>query len=295
MEVQMKSLARQIDVKSIKQVLWNLFLLTIGSILCAIAVNGILIPNKFLSAGLTGIVLMIHYHIPSLSVAWLYFLLNVPIFAIGWKYVGRRFFLYSMAGMVILSGAIALVKVTIPVHDMILSALLAGIIFGVGMGITLRSLGSGGGTDILAVALFKQFSIRLGSTTLAFNCGVLMLAAWLISLESAIYTLIYIYVSARILNLVVSGLSQRKAVYIISPEWKEISRHIMQDIHRGVTILDGHGGYSGQNENALYTVISFHELSRLKQLIRKIDSKAFVVVNDTLEVMGYRIGNQPQW
>ena len=295
MEARMKSLARQFDFESIKQVFWNLFLLTIGSILCAIAVNGILIPNKFLSAGLTGIVLMIHYHIPSISVAWLYFLLNVPIFVIGWKYVGKRFFLYSMAGMVILSGAIALVKVTIPVHDMILSALLAGIIYGVGMGITLRSLGSGGGTDILAVALFKRFSIRLGSTTLAFNCGVLMLAAWLISIESALYTLIYIYVSARILNLVVSGLSQRKAVFIISPQWKEISHRIIKDIYRGVTILDGHGGYSGQNENALYTVINFRELSRLKQLIRQIDPKAFVVVNDTLEVMGYRIGNQPQW
>lgn len=109
------------------------------------------------------------------------------------------------------------------------------------------------------------------------------------------YTLIYIYVSSQILNLVVSGLSHRKAVFIISPQWKEISRHIIQDIHRGVTILDGHGGYSGLNENALYTVISFQELSRLKQLIRQIDPKAFVVVNDTLEVMGNRIGNQPHW
>jgi uncharacterized membrane-anchored protein YitT (DUF2179 family) len=295
MEARKKSLARRFDVKPIKQVLWNLFLLTMGGILCAIAINGILIPNKFLSAGLTGIVLMIHYHIPSLSVAWLYFLLNVPIFAIGWKYVGRPFFLYSMAGMAILSGALALVKVTIPVHDMILSALLAGIIYGAGIGITLRSLGSGGGTDILAVALLKRLSIRLGSTTLAFNCGVLMIAAWLISLESALYTLIYIYVSARILNLVVSGLSQRKAVFIISPQWKDISRHILQDIHRGITFLQGNGGYSGQKENVLYTVINFRELSRLKQLIRQIDPQAFVVVNDTLEVMGHRIGNQPKW
>ena len=159
----------------------------------------------------------------------------------------------------------------------------------------MRSLGSAGGTDILAVALYKRFSIRLGSTTLAFNSAILLLAALLISLESAMYTLIYIYVSSQILNLVVSGLSQRKAVFIISPQWKEISRHIIRDIHRGVTILDGHGGYSGQNENVLYTVVSFHELSRLKQLIRQIDPKAFVVVNDTLEVMGHRIGNQPHW
>lgn len=275
--------------------LWNLLLLTIGSILCAIAVNGILIPNKFLSAGLTGIVLLIHYHIPLFSVAWLYFLLNIPIFFIGWKYVGKRFFLYSMSGLVIFSGAIAFVKVTIPVHDMILSAMLAGIINGAGAGITLRSLGSGGGTDILSVALFKRFSIRLGSTSLAFNCGVLILAAWLVSLESALYSLIFIYVSARILDIVVSGLSQRKAFFIISPQWEEISNHIIQDIHRGVTVFHGHGGYLGQKENALYTVINFRELSRLKRLIRRIDPKAFVVVNNTLEVMGNRIGNQPKW
>ena len=106
----------------------------------------------------------------------------------------------------------------------------------------MRSLGSAGGTDILAVALYKRFSIRLGSTTLSFNSAILLLAAWLISIENAMYTLIYIYVSSQILNLVVSGLSQRKAVFIISPQWKEISRHIIQDLHRGVTILDGHAG-----------------------------------------------------
>ncbi len=278
-----------------KQVLWNLFLITLGSLLCAIAINGILIPKKFLSAGLMGLVLMIYYHLPFLSTAMLYFLLNIPLSVLGWRSVGRRFFLYSLAGMAIFSAAIDLVHVPMPVHDRILSALLAGILSGTGGGIIMRSLGSAGGTDILSVALYKRYSIRLGSTTLAFNSAILLLAALLISLESAMYTLIYIYVSARILNLVVTGLSQRKAVYIISPEWKELSRHIMQDIHRGVTILGGHGGYSGQNENVLYTVISFHELSRLKQLIRQMDPKAFVVVNDTLEVMGHRIGNQPHW
>ena len=295
MEVRMKSLARQFDVKSIKQVLWNLFLLTIGSILCAIAINGILIPKKFLSAGLSGLVLMIYYHLPFLSVALLYFLLNIPLFVLGWKSVGQRFFLYSLAGMAIFSVALGLIRVSVPIHDLILSALLAGVLSGTGGGIIMRSLGSAGGTDILSVALYKRFSIRLGSTMLAFNSSILLLAALLISLESAMYTLIYIYVSSQIINLVVIGLSERKAVYIISPEWKEISRHIMQDIHRGVTILDGHGGYSGQNEKVLYTVISFHELSRLKQLIRQMDPKAFMVVNDTLEVMGHRIGNQPHW
>lgn len=205
------------------------------------------------------------------------------------------FFVYSLVGTAIFSGALAWVHVSLPVHDMLSSALLAGIISGVGVGIILKSLGSAGGTDILSVALLKRFSIRLGTTSLAFNSGVLAAAALLFPLEKALYTLIYIYVSTRILNLVVTGLSQRKAVYIISPRWEEISHKILEDINRGVTIIQGQGAYTGKEEKILYTVVNFREVSRLEQLIRGIDSKAFVVVSDTLEVMGHRIGNQPQW
>jgi uncharacterized membrane-anchored protein YitT (DUF2179 family) len=291
----MKSLFLRLSLKSLKQVLWNLFLILLGSSLCAIAINGILIPHKFLSGGVTGLVLIIHYLVPSLSVAILYALLNVPVFALGWMYVGRRFFLYSLAGTAIFSGALAWVHVSLPVHDILSSALLAGIISGVGVGIILKSLGSAGGTDILSVALLKRFSIRLGTTSLAFNSGVLVAGALLFPLDKALYTLIYIYVSTRILDLVVTGLSQRKAVYIISQRWEEISHKILEDIHRGVTIVQGQGAYTGKEEKILYTVVNFREVSRMKQLIRGIDSKAFVVVSDTLEVMGHRIGNQPQW
>ena len=291
----MKSLFRRFPLKSIKQMFWNLFLISLGSSLCAIAINGVLIPQKFLGGGLTGLVLIIHYLVPSLSVAILYALLNVPVFALGWMYVGRRFFLYSLAGTAIFSGALAWVHVSLPVQDMLLSALLAGIISGVGIGIILKSLGSTGGTDILSIVLLKRFSIRLGTTTLAFNCGVLAIGSLFFPLEKVLYTLIYMYVSTRILNLVVSGFSQRKAVSIISPRWEEISHKILEDIHRGVTIVQGQGAYTGQEEKILYTVVNFRELSHVKQLIRGIDSKAFVVVSDTLEVMGNGIGNQPQW
>jgi len=159
----------------------------------------------------------------------------------------------------------------------------------------LRSLGSAGGLDILSVILLKRFSIRLGSTILAFNSLILVAGAVLFSLEGALYTLIYIFVSSYMVNLVVTGLSQRKAVYIISPQWEEISRKIMDKIQRGVTVIKGQGGYTGRDEQILYTVISFRELPQLKQLIRGVDPDAFVVITDTLEVMGQRIGNQPHW
>ncbi len=295
MEVVMKFSPTQATLESVRRLLWNLLLLTLGSILGAIAINGILIPDGFLSSGLTGLVLILHYQFPHLPVPALYFLFNVPVFVLGWKLVGRRFFFYSLAGMTIFSACLAWVHVSFPVQDMLSSALLAGILSGVGFGITLRSLGSAGGTDILSVALLKRFSVRIGTTTLAFNCIVLLTAALLFPLEKVLYTLIYIYVSARILNLVITGLSQRKSVMIVSTLAEAISRRILADIHRGVTILRGQGAYSGRDEKVLYTVVNFRELSRVKQIIRQMDPKAFVVVSDTLEVMGQRIGNQPQY
>ena len=277
------------------QVLRNLVLMTLGSLLCAVAVNGILIPHQFFGAGFTGISLVIHYLAPSLPIAVLYFILNVPLFALGWMYVGRRFFLYSIAGMLIFSGALAFTHVSLPVYDKLLSAVLAGIIMGMGSGIILRSLGSGGGLDILSVILMKRFSIRLGTSILTFNAFVLAAGAILFSLEMALYTLVFLFGSSYMVNLVVTGLSQRKAVFIISPQWEEISQEIMEKIQRGVTIIGGRGGYTGREEQILYTVITFRELSRLKQLISVIDPDAFVVVTDTLEVMGHRIGTQPHW
>jgi len=98
-----------------------------------------------------------------------------------------------------------------------------------------------------------------------------------------------------VLNVVVTGLSQRKAVFIISSQWHGISHGIMKEIQRGVTILQGEGGFTGQAQHVLYTVVTFRELARLKQMIRKADPGAFVVVTETLEVMGQRIGNQPHW
>lgn len=280
---------------AIKTVCWNIGLMCAGSLLIGVGINGILIPHRFVSGGVTGLSLLLHYLVPSLSVALIYVVANVPLFLSGWFFVSRRFFLYSIVGTLLLSGALALVEVTVPVHDKLLSAILAGIIIGAGSGIILKSLGSAGGTDILSVILLQRFSIRLGTTTLAFNISVLTGSALLFSIEDALYTLIYLYVSAKIVDLVVTGLSQRKAIFIISPQWEEISRGILREIHRGVTILRGQGGYSQQEQKILYTVITFRELATLKAIVRRSDPIAFVVVTDTTEVMGQRIGNQPHW
>jgi uncharacterized membrane-anchored protein YitT (DUF2179 family) len=165
----------------------------------------------------------------------------------------------------------------------------------VGSGIILRSLGSAGGLDILSVVLFKKFSIRPGTFVLAFNALLMTGAAFRIPLEMIIYTLIFMYVTSYSVNMIVTGLSQRKAVMIISPQWRSISDEIMKGMQRGVTVVRGEGGYTGKEVQILYSVIPFSELSRFKQMIRNIDPQAFVVVTETLEVMGRGIGNQPHW
>ncbi len=273
----------------------NLLLLTLGSVLCALAINAILLPQGFLSGGFTGIALVIHYLVPAAPVSTLYLLLNVPLFLMGWQNVGRRFFFYSLAGMAIFTVAVEFARLPLPTTDPFSSALLAGIVSGLGSGLILRSQGSAGGADILSVILFRRWTVRLGTTVLAFNSAVLIAGAALFDLEKALYTLVYMYVSARCVDLVVTGLSQRKAVTIVSRHWQELSRFVMTDLNRGVTLLDARGGYSGAEEKVVYTVVSFRELARLKLAIRSLDPEAFVVVNDTLEVMGQRIGNQPHW
>ena len=280
----------------LKEIGGNLFLLCAGSVVTAVGINGLLIPHRFVSGGVTGLALLLHYLMPVLSVAVIYAVANVPLFLAGWFFISRRFFLYSIVGMIIFSSAIAWVDPgAIPVKDPLLAAILAGIVLGTGSGIILKSLGSAGGTDILSVILLQHFSIRLGTTRLAFNILVLAAAALLFSIEDALYTLIYLYVSAQIVDLVVTGLSQRKAVFIISPQWERISPRILTEIHRGVTILRGQGAYSQREQQILYTVLTFREVATLKQIVRSEDPAAFVVISDTTEVMGHRIGNQPHW
>jgi uncharacterized membrane-anchored protein YitT (DUF2179 family) len=288
-------LPKKFEIKETLIVLWNLLLIFAGCVICAIAIKGILVPKHFLAGGVTGLALLAHYVFASLPIGFLYFLLNIPLFVIGWMFVGRRFFWYSLAGMIIFSAVIFWPFPVFPVEDMILNALTAGIITGLGSGMILRSLGSAGGLDILSIILFKRFSVRPGTTVMTFHAIMLLIALFRLPMERVLYTLIYFFINAYVVNLVVIGLSQRKAIMIISPQWKEISRQIMEKLQRGVTMVQGEGGYSGQQLHILYSVITLTELSRFKEMVRKIDPHAFVVVTETLEVMGKGIGNQPHW
>jgi len=277
------------------RLIWNLFLITFGSVLCACAINGILIPNRFLAGGVSGLSLFIFYLAPAVPVGVSNFLLNIPLFVVGWLFVGRRFFFYSLAGMVIFSAALLIPVAPFPIRDPLLTALTAGIISGIGSGVILKSLGSGGGLDILSVILFKRFSIRIGTTVMGFNCALMAACLFRFNLDTVLYALIYLFVTSQLVNMVVTGLNQRKAVMVMSPHWEAIAHEIMDTMQRGVTLVNGQGGYTGNELKILYSVITFQELSRFKELVRQHDPSAFVVVTETLEVMGKGVGNQPHW
>ncbi len=280
---------------AIVKVGWNLVLLGLGSIICAVAINGIIIPGQLLAGGVGGLAVFIYYLMPVVPVGVSYFLLNIPLFVLGWMFVGRRFFFYSLAGMTIFSLVVLVPVPTFPIHEPLLRALAAGILSGIGSGIILKSLGSGGGLDILSVILLKRFSLRIGATVMGFNILLLLGSLFRFSLEVVLYTLIYMFVTSQLVNLVVTGLNQRKAVMVVSSKWEEIAREIMEYMQRGVTIVNGQGGYTGQPLKILYSVVTFQELSRFKEMVRHHDPQAFLVVTETIEVMGRGIGNQPHW
>ena len=292
-KLQAKDLHLDIIAKSWKTVLYNLFLISAGSLIFVLGMNSVLIPSKLLSAGVTGIALIFHYLYPKLNVGLAYFLLNIPLMLLGFFSISRRFLLYTLYGMGFFSLAAAFIKPPpATIDDPILAALFAGIICGAGVGVILRSIGSTGGVDILAVYANQKFGLRPGSVSLVFNTTVLMMGGYFFGLEIALYTLIYVFTSSRVLDAVLTGFNQRMSTMVISEKTAEMAKEIFKKVNRGVTFLKGRGAFTGNERDVLFTVTTLTELPKLKKVIFAIDPEAFVVVNNTLEVLGKRHGSR---
>ncbi|MEW5724164.1 MAG: YitT family protein [Thermodesulfobacteriota bacterium] len=277
---------------SLAQVGQNLFLIMAGSLIFVVGLNSILIPQAFLNGGLVGVSLIIVYLTPSLSVGWVYAVLNVPLLLLGWFSVSRRFIIYTIFGALFFSLAAETVKVApLPIHNPILAAILAGLICGFGSGLILRSQGSAGGIDILAVYLYRKVSFRFGLTYLIVNSIVLIAGAVFFNLEMALYTLIYVFTSSRVTDAVITGFNVRKSVLVISDRSQEIADHIMTDLERGVTFLEGAGAYTGRQKRIIFSIVTLTELAEVKEMIFSLDPQAFVVVHDTLDVLGAKHGH----
>jgi len=276
-----------------KTILYNLFLISAGSIVFVIGMNSVLIPNRLFGAGVSGIALIVHYLFPPLDVGLVYFLLNLPLMLVGWFSISRRFMFYTLYGMGFFSLAAAVIKTpATTMQDPILAALFAGIICGAGAGTVLRSIGSAGGMDIVAIYANQKFGFRPGSVILIVNGLIIMSGAYLFGLEIALYTFIYVFTSSRVLDVVITGFNQRMSTLIVSEKSQEIANEIFKQVNRGVTFFKGRGAYTGVERDVIFTITSVTELPKLKEVIFAIDPAAFVVVNNTLEVLGKRHGTR---
>jgi uncharacterized membrane-anchored protein YitT (DUF2179 family) len=269
----------------------NLGLIVLGSLIYVIGMKSILIPAQLLSGGVTGIAVLLYYLFSGVNVGLLYFLLNIPLIIIGWIHISRRFMIYTVMGIITFSVMASFIELSPPdITDPILSALYSGVICGTGGGIILRSLGSAGGLDVLAVVLNKKYGVRPGSILSLINILIIGTGAFFHDFEMSLYSIIFVYTSSKIIDAVLTGFNRRKSMMIISDQSEKIAQEILVREDRGVTFFNGTGAYSGRNKKVIFTILNLTELPKMKELVFNIDPNAFMVINDTLEVLGKRHG-----
>ncbi|MFZ7127946.1 MAG: YitT family protein [Desulfobacterales bacterium] len=264
----------------------NLLLITVGTLVFTYGLKAIAIPHGFISGGITGVSLLCYYASGLMTPGIWYFLINVPIFAVGWFFVGKRFFLYSIYGMLCFSVVVDLINVQFPIREPMLAAFAAGGIIGGGAGIILHSVGSAGGGDIIAVILNQRFNVRMGTFFFAFNLVLFGASFAFLDNDIVLYSLLLSFVSSQVIDTVLTLFNQRKIVFVISDSSESIGTEVNKTLHRGGTILYGKGTYSGKNKRILMTVVNNFELKRLEELVYGIDPEAFVIIERTFNVLG---------
>jgi len=270
------------------QVAKNFALVLFGTFISAAGINTFLVPHKFISSGIVGLSQLISY-LTDFPIAAFVLLFNIPVFAIGWRYVGRTFIFGSLVGMLSLSGwlyATAWMSKTGWAPEMILSAIIGGVLSGGGIGFVLRANASQGGTDVIAAAIRRRWSMSIGTISFAFNACIIVALGVVYGLHPALYTILALFCGAVVIDKVLLGLDHSKAVFIISSKPQEIADQITKKLDRGVTFLDGEGAYAGRRCKIIYCVVTLRQLARVKHYVKSADPNAFLTVADVNEVLG---------
>jgi uncharacterized membrane-anchored protein YitT (DUF2179 family) len=263
-------------------------LLTCGALLLSANVNLFLAPNRVISSGVTGIGMLAHY-LWGWPIGIVTLGLNIPIFVTGIKWAGGwRLLFRSVYATTIMTAGIDLLAPFLPPiqGDPLIFTLFGGLLDGVGIGLVLRGQGTTGGTDIIAQLLNRHRGIGFGSTFIVVNSLILLAAASVVGLVPVLYALIVNFVSGRVVDTVQEGSGYARAFFIVSTRSAEIQQAILDDLERGVTLMDIRGGYTQAPLSALYVVVSRSQVTRLKRLISERDPQAFVVVSEAHEVLG---------
>ena len=260
----------------------------VGMLITSIGVNGFLRPAGLLSGGATGISTAINY-ITGMNIGFLTFVVNIPVFILGFIYLEKEFCILSLINMAIFSfllGVTSDISQFIPINDMILQAIYGGLLSGAGVGLVFRARASTGGTDIIAAILKVKKNIEIKDTAMAINAVIVFIGSFLFGLDLALYTLIDIFMNATAMNFVKDAMNSQKAVMVVSDKAEEISEIIMKKLVRGVTFLEAEGAYTHQKKKIIYTIVSTSEIPQIKEISLSCDNKAFISVNDITEVKG---------
>jgi len=268
----------------------NILFILLGAAILSFGIVHFNMENNLAEGGFTGITLLLYFLFkidPSIT----NLILNIPLFFLGWRFLGRTTFIYTIIGTVSVSIFLWIFqkyRIEIPLHDdLTLAALFAGVSIGSGLGIIFRYGGTTGGVDIIARLVNKFIGWSMGKTMFLFDaCVITTSLIFYLSYREAMYTLVLVFVSAKVIDFMQEGAYYAKGAMIISEKSTEIANQIMQDMERGVTVLKGMGSFTSQERNVLYCVVGRNEIVKLKGIINGVDPHAFVAVSDVHDVLG---------
>lgn len=272
--------------KFVYSVFWNCSLIIIGCLIQAIAYKGLAIPNNLVPGGIFGVSSLIYYLTDWLNPGLLNIILNIPMFILGYIFLSKRFLAYSAMAMLATSLIYQVVDFTIPIDNQLYAVLAYGVIFGIGGGIVLRSLGSSGGLDVIAIILFQKYNIGLGKTYFGFNFLLFCISFATLDADLVIASMIGMFVASMTIDYVQSMFNQRKLTFIISDYPDDIADRVMTHLKIGTTMLPAVGAYHKQNRTVLMVVINDIQLKRLEEIVFTADEHALFIVENTFNVLG---------
>jgi uncharacterized membrane-anchored protein YitT (DUF2179 family) len=264
-------------------------LLFIGAIITSIGLEIFLVPNNIIDGGIIGISIMLS-HITQLPLSLFIVVLNIPFLYLGYMQIGKTFTISTLFAVLSLAYWVAFfLPIPSVTQDLFLAAVFGGITIGVGVGIIIRYGGSLDGTEIVAIIFDKRTSFSVGEIIMFMNLFILGSAGLVFGWDKAMYSLVAYYIAFKVIDIVIEGLDESKAVLIVSDNPDEIADALMARLGRGVTVLHGEGGYTGEPKKVLYSVVTRLEVAKLKLIVQEKDENAFVTINEVHDVMGGRV------
>lgn len=268
----------------------NILIIMLGAILFAIGMNYFMIPADVYSSGVTGVAQLLARitgeYVPFLTTGIFLILLNLPLAIISWFKLGKKFTFYSFSSVGFMTLFLEVIPVKSISDDMLLNAVFGGVITAVGIGITLRIGASTGGTDVIAILMSKSKGKSVGTYSFILNGIVVVATGVLLGFDRALYTLVTLYVSMRIIDAIYTVQNKLTAM-IVTTKGRELSSQIHEKLVRGVTHINAKGTFSNVDKDMLLIVISRFELVQLQQIIQEIDNKAFTNIVQTVDVFGF--------